>query len=357
MKNSMNNPLIPHHESEAGSNQDSFQDIVANLVGVILILAMFVGAKVTNDAPSVQSDPSARTADAPVEKATPTELKAQLADARQSALSAKNEAEQLATQLVRITRESAEFDAQRVELAMHRGLIEEDLARRRQKLTAQQQREFDVQRRLVECQLDLDKSTKQQLALLSAPKPVKELENVPTPLAKDVDGESIHLRLKSGLVSVVPLNELLEEVQLHIEDFRRRLQQQPEVVDTYGPIDGYRIRMTIARQASLDSIGGPIAGQMQRVSYDQFAEVLPTSESIGQDVAMALAPGGSLHDYLQSRRGKSPAVVVWLYTDSFSEFRLLKRTLWEMGFALATRPLPPGANIGASPHGTKAAAQ
>jgi len=48
---------------------------------------------------------------------------------------------------------------------------------------------------------------------------------------------------------------------------------------------------------------------------------------------------------------------VWLYSDSFEQFRLLKRTLWEMGYSLATRPLEPGTNIGASPHGTKSAAQ
>jgi hypothetical protein len=74
-------------------------------------------------------------------------------------------------------------------------------------------------------------------------------------------------------------------------------------------------------------------------------------------VELALVPGGSLYQHLRSRHRQSPVVVVWLYNDSFDDFRLLKRTLWEMGFSVATKPLPLGAPIAASPHGSKAAVQ
>jgi hypothetical protein len=342
-------------EIQEDSAQDSFLDVIANLVGVIIILVMLVGAKATRDVLKGANLPQQTTAapTTPADNSLPEELK----QARSQALAAKSEVEKVSTRLVRIRQETAAYDAERVTLAMHRSVIEEDIALRRQQLDADKQKEFDVQRRIAQSQFKLDELTQEQLGLLSGPETVEELESVPTPLAREVDGETIHLRLKNGLVSIVPFNELLAEVQSHAEDIGRRLQSSNQVVDTFGPIDGYRVRMTVIRQADPNSLGGPRAGQLQRSSYEQFAEILPTSESIGQNVEMALMPGGSLHQYLQDRRRRAPAVVIWLYSDSFDDFRVLKRTLWEMGFSMATRPLMPGTNIGASPHGTKAAAQ
>lgn len=341
---------------EEDSAQDSFLDIVANLVGVIIILVMLVGAKATHDAFSGKEvavpEEKVVVDNGPDEK----ELEAQLRAARSGVFEARREVEQLATRLIQIKREADDFDAERVNLAMHRSVVEEDMARRRELLDSEHQQQYDVQKQIAEYQLTLDALTKEQLGLLTGPETVEELESVPTPLAREIDGNAIHLRLKKGLVSIVPFDELLDEVQNHVEDIRRRLQSSDHVVDTFGPIDGYRIRMTVSRVADPMSIGHR-AGQIMRIEYDQYAEVLPTSEGIGQDVEQALMPGGSLYKYLQDHRRVSPSVVVWLYTDSFDDFRLLKRTLWEMGFSMATRPMVPGANIGASPHGTKAAAQ
>ncbi len=339
------------------SSQDSFLDIVANLVGVIIILVMLVGAKATHDALHGNEANLSIENTAEVNQVNSVELESKLLAARKSVFESRREVEQLATRLIQIKREADDFDAERVNLAMHRSVVEEDLARRRQLLDAEQQQQFDVQKKIGECQLALDALTKEQLGLLTGPETVEELESVPTPLAREIDGNAIHLRLKKGLVSVVPFHELLDEVQRHVEDIRRRLQASDHVVDTFGPIEGYRIRVTVSRLTDPSSVGGPRAGQVQRVVIDQYAEILPTSDVLGLDVEQALMPGGSLYKYLQDRRRQSPSVVVWLYTDSFDDFRLLKRTLWEMGFSLATRPMLPDANIGLSPHGTKAAAQ
>lgn len=345
-------------EIQEDSAQDSFLDVIANLVGVIIILVMLVGAKATRDVlKGAGADTPIAAVSEPATTTTDTTIIDELKDARSQVMAARAELEKVATQLTRIRQESAALDANRVALAMHRSVIEEDIAQRRDKLDADKQREFDVQRRIGETQIKLDQLTQQQLAVLSGPETVEELESIPTPLARTVDGDSIHLRLKGGLVSVVPFNELIAEVQRHADDISRRLQNSDQVVDTFGPINGYRIRMTVARVADPASFMGPRAGHVTRSTFDQLAEVLPVSESIGQNVEQALMPGGSLHQYLQAHRRQAPTVVVWLYTDSFDDFRLLKRTLWEMGFSFATRPLQPGTNIGASPHGTKAAAQ
>ena len=346
-------------EVKEESAQESFLDVIANLVGVIIILVMLVGAKATRDvligrgaAPPGVAEPAPQEPDTEIGS-----LADQVKRARSEARAAKNELNKIATQWARLRQEAAQFDANRVTLAMHRSVIEEDIANRREKLDADQQRQFDVQRRIADAQITLDELMKQQLGLLSGPETIEELESVPTPLARTVDGESIHLRLKNGLISVVPFNELIAEVQHHADHIARRLQTSDHVVDTFGPINGYRVRMTVVRVADPRSIHGPRAGHVTRTAIDHLAEVLPTSEDIGQNVEQALMPGGAIYEYLQTHRRRAPTVVVWLYTDSFDDFRLLKRTLWEMGFSFATRPLMPGTHIGASPRGTKAAAQ
>ena len=42
-------------------------------------------------------------------------------------------------------------------------------------------------------------------------------------------------------------------------------------------------------------------------------------------------------------------VTVWVYPDSFPEFRELKEELYQLGFLTASRPMPDGQPISGSP--------
>ncbi len=350
-----------HHArfQEEESSEDSFLDVVANVVGVLIILIMLVGAQASRSILVAQTPQETAT---PEIVAQPTNLdiramREELEQATQTAASSEHAVHNLVLQVAKISHEANAYDNQRVELAMHRSLMEEDLERRKDQLGEQQQREFDTQRQLLETKLDLDTLTKEQLSLSSVPENVTEVECIPTPLARVVDGPSIHLRLSKGLVSIVPFEQLMEEVQHNIAGTKRRLQEQGRAVETYGPLDGYRLKLTIAQRKSASSVGGPLVGQAQRMKIHWEAEILPVSTEIGQNVEQSLLPGGALHKHLLAQQRQRPAVVVWLYTDSFDEFRPLKRALWEMGFSMATRPMRPGSHIKASPDGTRAAAQ
>jgi len=346
------------------STDDSFLDVIANVVGVLIILVMLVGVQASHSAMVASSESPAdlqESQPAIMGNVASSEdlalLQEELDEARRQAIASQREVQAMAVRVIKIGQESALHDGRRVELAMHRAIIEEDLQQRRGKLDSHRQQEFDVQRKLVEAQISLGEMTKEHLTLASARPAVEEVECVPTPLAKTVEEEALHLRLHKGLVSIVPLEELLREVQYHVEDFRRRLQSRDEVVETFGPLGGYRLRFTITKRNAAGSIGGPRAGQLQRTVHDQFAQILPVSDELGQNVEQALMPGSELHQRLHSYGRQTPPVVVWLYTDSFNEFRPLKRALWEMGVAVAVRPMRPGAQIGASPHGSKSSAQ
>jgi hypothetical protein len=50
-------------------------------------------------------------------------------------------------------------------------------------------------------------------------------------------------------------------------------------------------------------------------------------------------------------------VTVWVYPDSFNEFRQLKADLFQRGYATAGRPMPEGHPIGGSPDGSRSAAE
>lgn len=350
-----------HDEPAQDDSEDSFLDVVANVVGVLIILVMLVGAQASRSVLPTKSKPSPddQAPELAHEQPQPDleDLREQLRRASEEAIASRRAIQEIATSVVKLTHETQAYDQKRVELAMHRSLIEEDLQRREDLLDEGQQRQFEVQRQLLETKLDLEKLTQEQLALISAPTSVQEIECVPTPIAREVEGKSIHLRLHKGLVSVVPFDELMEEVEYNIEGTRRRLHERGHVVETYGPLDGYRLKMTIAQIRDERAVGGPLVGQPLRTKIDWEAEVIPVSTEIGQNVEQSLLPGGVLRKHLLAQQRLKPAVVVWLYTDSFDEFRPLKRALWEMGFSLATRPMRPGSNIKASPHGTRAAAQ
>jgi hypothetical protein len=343
-----------HQQEETSDN--SFLDVVANVVGVLIILVMLVGMQASRSL--FLADSAQSTADTAGQSPEDLEkMKNQLDEATRQAKAAEGSVTELAVRVARVSHEADAHDRQRVELAMHRALIEEDLQSRRELLDAGSQREFDVQRELLESRIKLDELANEQLSLTSSAPVSEEIECVPTPLAKEVDVPSIHLRLRGGLVSIVPVEQLREEFEFHSEEIRRRLQSNSKVVETFGPINGYRAKFTFVRRGAAGSSRGHIAGQVRENVLETYIEFLPTSDDIGQSVERALMPGSALHKYLQSQRKESPPVDVWLYTDSFDEFRLLKRALWEMGFPLATRPMRLHDTIGASPYGSKSAIQ
>ena len=340
------------------SSEDSFLDVVANVVGVLIILVMVVGLQASRGILVTESERLEKPASSSADEAGEdlAKLQQKFDEASRQAILTRQNVQEIANRVLAIRDEAKAHDQQRVKLAMHRQVIEEDIEHRRENLDAQRQREFDVQRQLVESQMQLDQLTQEQLTLVSKTD-VEEIECVPTPLAKTIDGSAIHLRLRHGLVSIVPFEQLQKEVEYHLDGIRRRLQGRDGIQDTFGPIDGYRLKFVVQKQRRNVAVSGPIAGQIERSNYDYVGEFLPNSEKIGQSVEQALMPGATLSTLLQSHRRERFPVVVWLYTDSFDEFRILKRALWEMHFSVAIRPLEPGAHIRASSRGTKASAQ
>ena len=358
-----------HDDDDSMPGQDSFIDVVCNMVGILIVLVMIVGVRASRpaefDAAMLPKKPAvAEKTEKPTEQSVEaTGEKEQLVDASelQKELEKANEiTRQLnedAQRAVDLSVQAAATEARREQLLMMQTAVEQQIAERRAKLDESGQKQFDVQRAIAEAEMKLSELTQEQVSLVSQTVDVEEVECVPTPLAKTVEGDEIHVRIKRGMLAVVPADALLEEVRARGGDYiRSGLRDRNAVEDVYGPIDGFRMRLTVKRHTV--AVQGPPGVPMPPQTAVELQGVfLPISEDIGQTIDQALLPTSHLMRQLRARKTASPAVTAWVYPDSYGELRTLKRAMWEAGVALAIRPLPHGQPIIFSTSGSKSSAQ
>lgn len=338
-------------EDDSMPGQDSFIDVICNMVGILITLVVVVGMRVSQmviEAPTNVTPAVARASTGNVVK-----LRKELDDALRERRNVQDEIETNMLQAVDMRANAELVDARREQLSLVRAEVEKDIAQRRAELDADAQKQFDAQRAIAEAQIKLNALTQEQLSLLNASDKVEEVETVPTPLAKTVTGDEIHVRLRHGQLAVVPVDQLLDEVQHRGGSYLRGgLEQRNEVMDTYGPIDGFRLRLSAQRFQEEGSAGEP-----RRSAVVLQGVFTPTSDDIGLPVDQMLLPNSAFSAAIRARRSAVGAVTAWVYPDSYAELRTLKKAMWEAGVPLAVRPLGDGQPIIFSTLGSKSAAQ
>ncbi len=343
-------------EDDGMPGQDSFIDVICNMVGILITLVVVVGVRVSQvviEAPTKVTPAVAQT-DSPEKVA---ELRADLEKAVQARLDAQYEIKKTAAQTNDMRLNAELVDMRREQLTLVRAQVEQSIAARRAALDADAQKQFDAQRQIAEAQIKLSALTQEQVSLLAAPTEVEEIETVPTPLAKTVTGDEIHVRLKHGQLAVVPVEGLLFEVEQRGASYLRGgLSQRNEASDVYGPIDGFRLRLSAQRYEEEAVLGMP-AGAPRRRSVVLQGVFMPTSDDLGIALEQALLPNSAFASALRARKSAVGAVTAWVYPDSYAELRSLKKAMWEAGVPLAVRPLANGQPIVFSTLGSKSAAQ
>lgn len=338
---------------------DAFLDIVANLVGILIILVVILGSRTQQVAEAIR-----QRSDDPAASA--------------SAVAPPNR-EQLQSQLLTLQRENAraaaaledsqrleaairKSDAQLAQVAQQRGELMDLLAAAQEAWQAKQLEldSEDVKRGKVEAKIaaarsDLDKLQKTRTHVQQTERPVVAVAHLPTPMAKTVFGEELHFRLKAGRLAVVPIERLVEEIQ---RDFQRSAggSRQGRMDAAVGPIQGFVARYEMDKSHETVSQGGRV-GTATRIQLVGLV-VEPLSEPHGQKIETVLADQGSALDIeLAGRSPERTTVTVWVYPDSFAEFRRLKEYLYARGYATAARPLPMNRPISGGPQGSKSSAQ
>ena len=325
--------------------QDAFLDIVANLVGVLIILVVVLGTQ-SQEAIREAHDQTAENS-----PATAAQL-AMLGDQAARAASAQADSDRL-EQTVR------QFDAEIAARSQQRAMLLDLLAEAKLAWEASK-RDLDSEATEVAARQSEMQRLEAQLAELqgererleSAPEAVVAVEHLPTPMAKTVFGDELHFRLKDNRVSVVPIEKLIEEIR---RDFERSAQREGRSDSAVGPIRGYVARYEMNSSKELISRGGRTA-MATRVELTEMT-IEPLSEPIGQTVAAVLSGSSELDIELAGRDPAKTTITVWVYPDSFAAFRQLKEHLYRKGFATAARPLPMDRLISGGPQGSRSSAQ
>jgi hypothetical protein len=328
-------------EADQMPGQDSFLDVITNIVGILILLVLVVGLRSSH---SVRSGPDAELAER-------TRGEAEYQQAYNSAVVTERGVRELVQRVGNTYHESEFRESERAWLSNEVAAAEKEIEDRRAKLSADGQRDFDQRQKIATAQSALDELTREQVGLMSHDTPTADLECQPTPVAKTVSGKEVHVLLSDDHVAIVPFDELLDQMK---EDARAnvwRLKQQSEMERTIGPMNGFRLKYCFVREdvTAKSQAGTYMAGAVSRFSH---CYLLPVSTPVGEPAKEALQPNSEFFQQLQHMRPESTTITFWTYAGNFERLRELKRAVRELGFPIAVRPLPTGMPIGASRHGS-----
>lgn len=330
--------------SDAG--QDSFLDTLTNIVGVLIILVMVVAARAKN-APVLLSVPG------PQHQATQRELDEEL----KSQETLHREVLETAAKIRQTELARRQRLAERSQLSLMRSAAEAMIAKRREELDGQARADFDRRRQLAAAQAELGALENEYELARRLPKQESvQIENYPTPLSRTVHGPELHLQLRGGRITIVPMDEAVAALKAEFERNINRMRFEPEIEGKIGPIGGFRVTYTIRRHdvsmRTYEQTG--VGGSFVRL--ERFS-LVPVSPQMGETLDEAFRTGSDFREALSRCHPGRTTITIWIYPDGFEVFRQLRKELYAMGFETAGRPMPEGEFIGGSPDGSRSAAQ
>ncbi|HBE66644.1 MAG TPA: hypothetical protein DDW52_00715 [Planctomycetaceae bacterium] len=313
---------------DASVGEDSFLDTTANLVGILIILVVVVGAKTRVDAEAYQRS----LVEQSETEVDGSELRALDAARKENVID-----------LIKYNQELQYREAERsnllVRLAVAKEQVEEELIA----VDDAKRESIQRQRKIAKLEAELDAIADQMGSDTEQPRPTVVLEHLPTPMAKTVFNREMHIQIKDQKITVIPWEQLVDMLKQHIPLAARRQASRSQLQDTLGPVGGFVMHYMMQS----------VPGGFELDHFD--LEVLDSAPR--ETIEQALAPTGRFSLELASRQPSETVVTAWVYPDSFDTFRTLKARLFKEGFLAAARPLPDGQSIGASPRGTRSTAQ
>lgn len=327
--------------------QDSFLDVVANLVGILIILVVVIGAHAgatwTDQKTSAAEEEALQQLQVEAEQAT---QEAGSRERHNREVEARIRQEEAIAKLRDTERDEWLRRIKIVELA-----LQDELAKR----SEHQQQAFDLAGAISDAQVRLTSLRRERESIEALDTGPMKLDHLPTPIAKTVFTNEVHFRLKKNRLAYVPLNELVDQMRNEWRVKADNLKFTPETTETVGPVDGFRMQyqLRLSKQVVQTEFG-----TMQRET-PEFAGfvMLPSSDELGTDIDTALSPNSWFEQKLRRLDPQETTVTVWVYPDSYAEFSTLKRWLYERGFLTAGWPLPDGYPIAGGPDGQRSGAQ
>ena len=185
--------------------------------------------------------------------------------------------------------------------------------------------------------------------------PVETIEHRLTPISHDVQGQEIHFRLYNGRIAYVPIDELINRLRTQISQRKNSLLKYRRHVGEVGPVDGFRMSYVMVRQrlSALEELKH--GSGLVRITLSEW-QLQPEPDLDTETAAEALQPGSNFIRALRSADADA-SLTFWVYPDSFELFRKVQQYAHIVGFIVAARPLPFGVQIAGSPQGSRSAGQ
>ncbi len=338
----------PREEMEFGS--DSFLDVVANVVGILIILMVLAGIRakhapvnLTETAPAptppavepIEDDAkAARQRELDLLQAESDSLQQELDRLRQAALNDELKLSELQSQ-----------DAvQRNRFAALTSNFEGEVST----LKANQREADHLDETIQAVRVRLKKRQAEITAAEKQSNRVEQLQHHITPVSRVIteNETELHFRCQSGVVAVVPIEELVERMKAQMERQRDIILRLKKYSGSVGPVRGWSLNYAIATEQYLGVV---------RANLSHFV-LMPEPDLRGERIDVALQPESAFRNELRKAEPGS-TITFWVYADSFTLFRKLQTLAHREGFTVAARPMPEGTPIMGSPHGSRSAAQ
>jgi hypothetical protein len=336
---------------------DSFLDVVANVVGIIirLILVVWVGARSYSTISLIGARVPHAGKQEKADVAVPQDpLAAELA-LRQSELDALRD---------RLLKQLRELD-------QARSLKQQT----EQQLTAIKDRRQDIrQRRVTLDQQSAQKAGADESLALSRAElrqreqklldEIHDLEKLPppshvlryrTPVSRPVHADEFFFEVHAGRVAFIDVPSLIAEARQNLDSKGQLLRNRWQVSDVTAPVGAFRLSYTLAREPGLaDALtpgGSPESSSGFRYGLAEWV-VEPVAATRGETLEAALAERSEFRRLVDRLDPEVAAVTFWVYPDSFSVYRRLRDYLYDHNLVVAGRPLPEGVPITCSRNGT-----
>jgi hypothetical protein len=344
-------PIVPGRNNEKqveAPSQDSFLDVVCNVVGILIVLVLLIAAQAKR---GMIATATAGTQAAAVADNSAAEAEAHAAEA--TAASLEHGLHELEMKIYQEKLAAAAQDDERQKFQLLVDIAEQRLAEYRNQLSAEERARYDLEQELVKSKGELS-SLQTTPVSFTKPKP-HILEHLPTPMARTVFGTEIHFRLLNHRLAYVPFDEMKERLMTDARNQIHKMKDTPRAEFSLPEVAGFGARYILRRtEGEVETR----AGTQKHAGVElELIYLVDVEQNLGQPIAQALGPASEFRGRLASCRPQNTTVTIWVYPDSFDDFRALKAELFRLGYLSAARPMPMGEPIAGSPSGHRSAAE
>jgi hypothetical protein len=339
---------------------DSFLDVVANVVGIIirLILVVWVGARsytglqyqvVTR--PAAQSEAETRTPTDPLQDELEQQRR-ELADAQTQLLEQLRQLQQSRDGRAVPAGEWAAVTARRQALEQERATLDKTLADRGQAAQTVTLSASEIRQR--------SKRLGEEIQALKKLPPLKKTYRYKTPVSQVVQSEELLFECQHGRVTFIDIGTMLREARAGMREKGELLRTEWQVTGMTGPVGAFRLRFVVERERNgvEEAVSGGIPGTRDNFRYGLAGWIVEPIFSLpGETVEEALAPKSAFRGIVDVIDPHQTVVTFFVYPDSFPQFRQVRDFLYDRDIVVAGRPLPDGAPIMSSRNGTRSRGQ